>query len=139
MENKTEIFTFDKKRICRHCGSPITDQAHALTDFCPRVELADHTIKSCKDDFHSSRNKEKNAPFLNIFHIQRNMHAQIQKLYLNKGDTVTTKQLDEYEIRLDMPVKFCNSDNKLIFYYIDFCLTQITETQFKISKHGNDF
>lgn len=140
MTTPEEYYTYDNNRECLNCSAPIADQEHAATKFCERQVMPDGSIKSCKDDYHSAKNKEKNAPFLKLYNYHKKALEQIEKLQSHKGDTVTTEQLNQYGIRLDMPVKYdLNPAGKSTFYFIDYCFTRITQFTFKISRHENNF
>lgn len=135
-----DFYTYNDGRTCLHCGAPIHDQAHASTIFCPRIELPDGTIKSCKDDYHYLLNKEKNSAFQQLARFQKDIHHRIEKLLAENGDTVTAELLNQYGIRLDMPVRLTNNEKeKATFYFIDYCITAINNSSLKISTHENKF
>ena len=43
--------TYYKNRECRFCKKKISDQAHALFEFCKPEKWEDGSIKNCKDDY----------------------------------------------------------------------------------------
>ena len=85
-----DYHTFLKKRKCLHCGAPIADQAHATTKFCPRVELPDGSIKSCRDDYHAPKNKKKNLPFKKIADYHKAVHMRLTSLWAISKDGAIT-------------------------------------------------
>src|SRR5215216_3113396 len=106
MNNVMPIYyTFSHKRKCLLCETPIADQAHASTKFCPRVEMSDGTIKSCKDDYHSPLRKEKYEPYKRIADFHKETNGKIESLFLAKGELVTIEQINQYGINLHRPVE----------------------------------
>ena len=132
-------YTYTQKRKCLHCQKPIADQKHAATKFCEKLELPDKTIQSCKDDFHSLRNKEKNKPYKKLADFHKDTNKKINNLLKAKGEIVTVALIDQYGIVLHKPAAFSSDDNKWTYYFIDFAFKQIDSTQFKIVTHGNAF
>lgn len=140
MINVMPHYSYANKRKCLLCETPIADQAHASTKFCPRFVLPDGTIKSCKDDYHSPLRKEKYEPYKRIADFQRETHKKIEALSMAKGEIVTIEQIDQYGINLHRPVQFeVDSMQKTTFYFIEYELKQLPNKQFKISKHGKLF
>jgi hypothetical protein len=132
-------YTYTQKRSCLHCQKTIADQTHASTKFCERIELPDRTIQSCKDDYHSARNKEKNKHYKKLADFHKDMNRRINNLLKAKGEIVTVALIDQYGIILHKPAAFFNDNNKSTYYFIDFAFKQINLTQFKIITHGNEF
>ena len=137
MEN---YYTYVQKRRCLHCQKPIADQKHASTKFCERMELPDKTIQSCKDDFHSVRNKEKNKPYKRLVDFHKEATKRIQNLLKAKGENVTVALINQYGIAFNKSAAFSIDTNKLgTYYFVDFAFKQISSNEFKIFKHGNTF
>jgi hypothetical protein len=140
MGAKYDFYTYILKRKCLHCGTPIADQVHALTKFCPREVMGDGSIKSCKDDYHVPLKKIRNRQYKNIAAYHKEAHKRIDKLLLEKGETVNTEQLNQYGIKLHRPIQFSvDSAQKGTYSFVEFAITQIGNTQFKIFRHGLEF
>jgi hypothetical protein len=132
-------YTYSQKRKCLHCQKPIADQKHASTKFCERIELPDNTIQSCKDDFHSVKNKEKNKPYKRLADFHKDASRRISNLLNDKGENVTTGLIDQYGILLSKPAAFSVENGKYTFYFIGFVFKQISSSQFKILKNDHAF
>jgi len=139
METQEMNYTYNDERECLKCFKPIPDQAHGSTKFCERVELPDGSIESCKDDFHAERNKEKNIPYQKLIHHHKYTRDILEKLAL-KNELITAKELDVHGIDLTKPVQIKVGKGFLkSIYFIDFYLSQINSSTFKIIKHDNEF
>ena len=123
-----------------HCDSPIADQAHASTKFCPRFVLPDGSIQSCKDDYHSPKRKDANLPYKRIADYHKDAHRRINSLVKAKGDTVSIEQINQYGIRLNRPIEFVvDAKQVTTCYFVEYAFAQLPNKQFKISKHGRVF
>ncbi|CAN5752496.1 hypothetical protein BH11BAC3_BH11BAC3_19770 [soil metagenome] len=130
--------TFKLSRKCQFCNKAIADQKHAATKFCEWEELPDGSIKSCKDDYHAEKNKLKNIPYQEIVEFHKTTSERICQLLKDKGDTASIDQLDMFAIDLNRRVRTVNpASQKTIFYFVDYALTRINETTFKITTHDN--
>ncbi len=135
-----EYMKYETGRHCKACGKPIADHVHAHTKFCEKYDLPDGSIKSCKDDFHAEKRRIDEQPFIELMNFQKTQTHNIRRLYEEKGATVTTADIDFYQIALNIAVKTdVLPDQKSVLYFINFKLTQLDATQFKITTHDNTF
>ena len=133
-------YSYTQKRKCLHCSNPIADQEHASTKFCPRKEMSDNTIQSCKDDYNSKRRRDKNRPYKRIADYHKAAHERLKNLWSVSKDVITMEQLILYDINLRQPVSFDVDENKVsTYYFVEFAITQSINNQLKIFKHGTDF
>lgn len=141
MEHQNQNYpSYKTNRKCLHDGKPIADHVHASTKFCEKYTLPDGSIKSCKDDYHAEKNRIANQPFVDHMNFHKTMTHNISRLLTEKGATVTTADITFYEIFLDRTVRLKRPANQQsVYYFINFAFTQLTTTQFKISRHGNDY
>lgn len=132
--------TFYKKRICRHCGKPIADQESAARIYCHKIILEDGSVQDCKDDYHAPRRKISDAPFKRIFDYHKEAHKRIGSLLTAKGSNVTTEQLNQFGIKLNRPIEFIiDKNHNITCFFVEFAITDLTNNQYKILKHGRVF
>ena len=133
-------YSYVQKRKCQNCSTPIADQEHASTKFCARIEMSDGTIQSCKDDYHSSKRREKNSPYKKIADYHKAVHKSLKSMWNVSKDVITFEQLNLYKINLRRPVAFDVDPHKVTtYYFVEFAITQSINNQLKIFKHGRDF
>lgn len=130
--------TYYDKRKCLNCNAPISDQTHALSKFCPRIELEDGTVISCKDDFHSKKNKKENLAYRKLIAHHKLMTKTIDELIAIKGDMVTIDDINQAGINLNMPIHFDVTENDQNMYGFTYhTITKTKENQYKIYRHGS--
>jgi len=133
-------YTYNEGRKCKHCNTPIADQAHAAQLYCPRTVLSDNSIKSCRDDFNTTLRKKEQSVYRNLIKYHRLTHRRIQTLLKTKGEKVTEEDINRCGINLSMPLQFEIQKNKLfLFYFNEFAIEQLAESKFKIYSHGRLF
>lgn len=133
------LYTYKNNRRCLYCGTQIPDQKHASLKFCPRQILSDHSIRSCKDDYHSSRRKAVNEPFKQIADFHKQTYYKMHDLYTKTKGLVTVDLLNQWGIMLSRPIEFSMEGGLYHGYFYKYLVTQISETEYKISKHGKQF
>src|SRR5690348_2877587 len=95
---------FEKGRRCKHCKTPIPDDAHGLMEFCERVEQPDGSIKSCKDDYHTEQRRIDEERYRKLVARHKLLTTHLNGLLQAKGNIVTLDQLSQYEVRLQQAV-----------------------------------
>jgi hypothetical protein len=129
-------YTYLDKRICPNCNNPIPDQFHGLQKFCPREVREDNTVKNCKDDYWSKKNREKMAPFNNAAIFQRDQFEAVEALYKSKGKSVTLEDINRFGINLFRPMEFRTTVSKQFeFYFYQYAIKQLSNNQFEILTH----
>jgi hypothetical protein len=136
MEEMQSFYTFKEGRKCLKCKSPIPDQVHKARKYCVTKRLPDGTVASCKDDYHSPIRKQRNEPFQKIALHHKVMHERIDQLLKAKGNIVTKEWLNTWGVILHRPFEFRIEDGKFNFYYHQFLIIEVSNNQYKISKHG---
>src|ERR1700740_771319 len=130
------IYTYKDNRKCQHCNNPISDQTHALRKSCPRKKLPDGTISSCKDDFHSAKNKKDNKAYRKLIAHHKAMDERIAFLLRHKGDAVNLEDINKHGIILNRPIEFSkNETGQFIYSFMQHSITQLNNNQYKIKKH----
>lgn len=130
-----DFYTYERSRKCKHCQTPIADQAHGLTEFCEREVLEDGSVKSCKDDYNALLRKASDQPYLDLMAFQKQMTAALSALYEAMDAKVTLEQLNQYGIQLQRAQKMEFQNELPLFYFIHFRIEQLTPFTFKITKH----
>lgn len=139
-QQASNYLSYNNGRKCLKCEKPISDHAHANIKFCEKHTLPDGSIKSCKDDYHAEKNRLSNLPYQELCNFQKRTTTNIALLEKQKGNTVTDEDLDQYGIYLNRTVKTELSENQQnVFLFIDFSFSQLNDTQFKITRHDNNF
>lgn len=134
------IYTYKDNRKCQNCHAPISDQTHALRKSCPRKKLADGTVISCKDDFHSAKNKKENKSYRKLIAHHKSMDKRIAYLLLHKGDAVNLEDINRQGIILNRPIEILNNETGGFTYkYMQHSIIQISNNQYKIKKHESLF
>ncbi len=124
-------------RQCLHCGAPIADHIHKGRKFCEREVLADGSVQSCKDDFNARLRKERDESFRGRTALQKRLSIAIAALYKNKGERVTTDDLDRYEIPLEDALRQEPKGGLFDFYFHHHRLEQLSMTHLKIHPHAH--
>ncbi len=133
-------YTYIKNRKCLQCLDPISDQTHALRKFCERVKLDDGSVLSCKDDYHSIKRKKEKAPFKNFAAHHEKMRNRVRLLLDKYGEIVNIDLINRFGIMLNRPAEIeWAKDGSQIFYFIEYAIIKINQTQFKIFKHDRIF
>ena len=128
--------TYYNKRKCQNCNSPISDQTHALRKSCPRIKLEDGTVLSCKDDFHSKRNRKDNQAYRNLIKHHKMMDKKITSLLRNKGENVTLEDINRYGIILNVPLQISkNEHGEFTYMFMHHSIILIKQNEFKIKNH----
>ncbi len=130
------MYSYTNNRKCLHCATPIADQAHASRKFCHREKLDDGTIKCCKDDFHSAKNKDTEDRLRSLALFHKKMHQRIEALVKANGYTVEHEQINRYRINLFRPVQFEFIDGMYKGWFLEYMIERTGEKKYKISKHG---
>lgn len=129
-----EKYTYKGDRRCKHCNSSISDQAHALQLFCKRIKLADGTVQSCKDDFHSSKRKIEKGPFERIAKHHKQMCERILYLLSIHGEVVNQDLLDKFGINLSRPAQIELSKYGLHkFHFVGFLIHKLSNGKYEIT------
>jgi hypothetical protein len=141
MESELDFCTYYKGRQCQHCGKEISDQTHKAQIFCKREVLPDGSIKNCKDDHHVILRNLRNLPYKKIVNHYKEMDEQIEKLFDNYDEKISSELINRYGIKLHRPVEFevDKKSNFYTFYFTRYAFKQISDTDFKIFKHARIF
>ncbi len=135
MEN-TYTYTYKDNRKCQHCVTPIADQTHALLKFCERKKMTDGSVLSCKDDFHTAKNKKENRSYRKLIAHHKSMDKRIHCLLRNVGPTVILEDINKYGIMLKRPIELSKSENGWVRYsYMHYTIIQLNDKHYKITKH----
>ena len=97
--------TFKKNRICLHCETHIPDQEHATRKHCPKIIL-DGKIRDCKSKRHTENNQQEKAKHRSMINTMKGTSERIDAMTTKKGNTVTTADLNAYDINLSEPKSF---------------------------------
>ena len=130
-----DFYTYDRGRKCKHCETPIADQAHGLQEYCEREVLEDGSIKSCKDDYNAELRRKSDEPYLRHMNFQKRMTEAISALFTSMGEKVTLEQINQYGIQLQRALDLQSPNGLPIFLFTHFKIEQLTSSTFKISKH----
>lgn len=134
-----QYYTYELNRRCLYCGSPISDQTHKLRKFCPREVLPDHSIKNCKDDWHTNRKSKFDRPYRNLVQYHKKINRSILQLRKAKGDIVNAWDLNEYAIDLKEAIEKSNVEGIITFYFLKYKITALNTNRFKIEYHERKF
>lgn len=131
------IYTYYKNRECRFCKNKISDQTHALIEFCKREVMEDGSIKNCKDDYWAARRRLEDAPYRKIAAYHKQMLSCIEMLLQNKGSKVTITDIDKYGITLLKAKEISISQNgtQRTYFFVKYAFEEIDSFNFKIYKH----
>lgn len=127
-----QFHTYNTGRKCKHCQTPIADQAHGLQHFCEREVLEDGSVRSCKDDHNAHLRKLSDEPYLQEMNFQKKMSTALQALHQGVGQQVTLEQLNQYGIQLDRALRLEIKDGLFHFYFTHFKVEQQTPITFKL-------
>lgn len=129
-------FTYLTGRKCLHCGAPIPDQKHLALKFCDYKELGKTSKESCKNKYWSKKKTKDLKAYRSLIKFHKSMNRRLTHLVLNKGETITANDINEYGIDLSSPVRLCFDQNKKkSFYYIGYIIIEITNNQYKIKAY----
>lgn len=134
---KNEKFSYLLKRSCKYCGAPISDNAHAATEFCPKTYDENGKVRDCKTAYHRENDKPERAIQAEYNSRNKAIKSRIEFLLKKHGDQVTTEMLDTYEIELSECMSFkVEPTGVLTTYFLNY---QIVSNPFnnihKISFH----
>ena len=130
------VITYKDNRKCQNCSTPISDQTHALRKSCPRKRMPDGSVLSCKDDFHSAKNKKENRSYRKLIAHHKSMDKKIYYLLRNIGETVILEDINRYGIILKRPIELSKNENGgFIYTYMQYSIIQLNNKQYKITKH----
>ena len=130
------VNTYKNNRKCQNCSTPISDQTHALRKSCPRKRMSDGSVLSCKDDFHSAKNKKENRSYRKLIAHHKSMDKKIYYLLRNIGETVILEDINRYGIILKRPIELSKNENGgFIYTYMQYSIIQLNNKQYKITKH----
>jgi hypothetical protein len=124
--------TFNDGRFCKHCGTPIADQEHKATEFCPREVLDNGTVKCCKDDYHAALRKVREEQYRKLTALQKQLFNAIEDLAAACGATVTVEQLNRYGVQLDKAVSLSKKEGLWIFFFPHHQLQQQANQTFTV-------
>lgn len=116
--------TYELDRECLFCHRPIPDQEHALRVHCPKTTNPDGTIRDCKSDRHSKDKFPEREKHRHIIKEKKSVSERIEAMVARKGYTVTTNDLDAYDINLtDSNLFGINESGISIGYFLDYKIT----------------
>ncbi len=112
--------TFEKNRKCLHCGEPIADHEHATREFCEKFYDECGKVHDCKTDYHRINDKPERLNHSNLINHHKSITNRISGMVLKKGYTVSTDDLDAYDISLADSLRFeMECDGTLISYFLE--------------------
>lgn len=130
------IYTFKDNRKCQNCAAPIPDQTHALRKSCPRKKLGDGSVLSCKDDFHTAKNKKENRSYRKLTAHHKSMDKKIFHLLKNIGAYVLLEDINRYGIILNRSIEILLQENgKYNYCFMNYTIHHLNDKNFKITKH----
>ena len=131
--------TFNENRVCIHSGNHLPDQLSKKRVYCEvERDQNGNIIKDCKGAFNRQKNKPEVEMHREIINEQKTVDERIEAMISKKGETVTTADLNAYDIRLDNSLKFKISDYGLVeSYFLKFLIISnpVIKTH-KIIRHG---
>ncbi|WP_121356885.1 hypothetical protein [Flavisolibacter nicotianae] len=130
-----DLKTYTAGRKCRHCGTPIADQAHGATEFCPRTVLVDGRVRSCRDDYHNAQRSEADQPYLQLVAYQKQTSRALAILKKAKGERVRVDDLNQYGIALYRAVETGLSAGRPFFSFLHHQVHQLDDDTFQIIDH----
>lgn len=133
------MYTYFDNRKCEYCYLPIPDQVSKSRKFCPREVMPDGSIKNCKDDFHSAKNRELENKLRRIGKFHRIMNERIEHLFIDKGENVLIQDLNKSGINLYRPIQFQYTNGMYKGWFLDYLIEHVNNNNFKISKHEQLF
>lgn len=99
---------------CLYCSTPLPMDAHKSRKFCPRWVDTFGKVHDCKSEYHAQMNKperEETKDYLNaISEDTKAIEAMLDKF----GDTVTTANLDAFNLQLTRSLNYVISENGII-------------------------
>ena len=109
--NQESKFTYHQNRACRNCGAPFPDQEHATREFCPATYDKDGTVRDCKTAFHRKEDKPDRDAYAGLIANHKAVTTRIDFLVKKKGYSVSTEDLDTYEISLTECIDYTISND----------------------------
>jgi hypothetical protein len=107
-------FSYDLGRQCKHCGAPIADQDHATREFCPTSIDQFGNNRDCKTAYHRENDKPLRDLISNLISKQKALSSRIDFLIKKYGYTVSTEQLDTYEINLTECINYSIAEDGIL-------------------------
>lgn len=115
--------SYEEKRQCMECGTPIPDQEHASRKFCEKYYDQHGQVHDCKTNYHTNKNKPVRAIYSHIIRDQKFYTRQINEMTQKKGYDVTTDDLNAYDIILTDSMSFkLNKDGTAIFQFLNYSI-----------------
>jgi len=112
--------TFEKNRKCLHCGEPISDQEHATREYCEKFYDESGKVHDCKTTYHRINDKPERLNHSNLINHHKSLGNRISGMILKKGYTVTTDDLNAYDVILSDSIRFdLKNDGTLISYFLE--------------------
>jgi hypothetical protein len=116
------VYTFQDKRKCLYCGTPIADQTHKMQKFCSKEIYADGSIKNCKDRFWTEQRRNDRSLFTSIEAYHRSCSESLYQLYNLDLPYLTLDHLTDMGIDLSKCLLHRISGSEQQFFYIGFCV-----------------
>ncbi|UAY52830.1 hypothetical protein [Ferruginibacter albus] len=117
--NKNTRFSYYQNRECKFCKAPIPDQEHGTREFCPITYDQDRNVRDCKTSFHRKKDKPERDTYSALIMKHKAITTRIDFLIKKTGYSVTTKDLDNYEILLTEALNYSISkDGILTSFYL---------------------
>lgn len=108
-------------RKCLHCEEPIADGEHERRIFCETTTNTDGSVRDCKADFHTKKNSDKKKADQATINAWKDIRQRAIKIVTQKGATVTTHDLNAYDIFLVEAIrKEVHADFTMTSYFRGF-------------------
>lgn len=137
MNTQYAHLTYANERKCLSCGKAIADQEHAIRKYCEKYYDQSGKVHDCKTDHHRTIDKPERESHGAIIRDQKFFTKQISDMVSRKGYTVTTDDLNAYDISLSESLKHEIKNNGIaISHFLQYIITSspITYTH-KITRH----
>jgi hypothetical protein len=116
-------FTYFQNRACRHCLAPIPDQEHATREFCQVTYDSGGNVRDCKTSYHREKDKPDRDFWADLVARHKGISTRIDFLVKKKGYSVSTQDLDTYDIFLTEAGSYTiKPDGKIITQFLKYTI-----------------
>ncbi|MFC4233595.1 hypothetical protein ACFOW1_16990, partial [Parasediminibacterium paludis] len=101
----------------------IADGEHASRIFCQTTKNTDGTVRDCKTDFHTRKNSPIKKADRATINAWKEMYRRAIKMVDLKGNTVSTDDLNAYDIFLETAIRNeIHTDCSMTSYFRGFSI-----------------
>jgi hypothetical protein len=129
-------FVYHIEKTCRHCGAPLPENSTAKREFCPKTYDNKGKVRDCKSTYHRLNDKPDRDMFALLIAKVKATHTRIDYMFERIGEEVTTRHLDEYQIKLFDAIETDEKHGLIYFFYLKYVIISNPITQIhKIERH----